>query len=139
MHTHRVRLIHARAHAEVIAKLEQACIEFEGAHGEAGAVSDGAFGTPPEVVVPWDIVNCSEVPWPFNWTQFPRWMNGYSDADRAAILREMTDVIDAEGAVYIPADETWREMVLASWAEIGGERQDLLQVFDRADQANPQG
>ena len=43
------------------------------------------------------------------------------------------DVIESEGKVFIPSDETWREMVLEAWADIGGRRQDMLDVFSMAD------
>ena len=70
---------------------------------------------------------------PFNWRQYPRWMNGYTEEDHDAILQEMQDVIDAEGTVYIPEDEAWREMVLGAWEAIGGDRFDLLKLLAEAD------
>jgi arylsulfatase A-like enzyme len=126
-------LIGDKGHGELEARLSRACIEFELNYGVADAVSGDAFGIPSEVTVSKGMVNRSQVPWPFNWTQFPRWMNGYTDADRAAILREMTDVIEGEEAIYIPSDKTWREMVLESWDRIGGRREDMLVLFRQAD------
>jgi arylsulfatase A-like enzyme len=121
------------AHGELVDKLSQACVAFETRHGVAAGASGGALGVLPPPPPRKGMVNRSQVPWPFNWTQFPRWMNGYTDKDRAAILREIVDVIEAEDDLFVPADSTWREMVLESWAAIGGRRQDLLDVFAMAD------
>jgi hypothetical protein len=60
-------------------------------------------------------------------------MNGYRDEDHRAILGEMRDILQTEGEVLIPADETWREMVLEAWDEIGGRREDLLALFRQID------
>jgi arylsulfatase len=126
-------LIPEEAYGEIAARLSRVCIAFERDHGVVDAVSDGRFGQAPEMSARTEMVNRSQVPWPFNWMQFPRWMNGTTDEDRAAILREMTDVIEAEERPHIPVDAVWREMVLASWAAIGGQRADMLDVFGKAD------
>jgi hypothetical protein len=126
-------LIGQGEYAQVAASLRQACITFEETHGMPGAVSDGDFQivtTPPPIG---GMHNWSEVPWPFNWTQFPHWMNGYTDKDHQAILQEMRDILKTEGQVLIPADETWREMVLESWDQIGGRRADMMAFFRQAD------
>jgi len=127
-------LIRRSEYAQVAASLRQACIAFEETHGLPGAVSDGGLKlvtTPPPIR---GMHNRSQVPWPFNWTQFPHWMNGHTDRDHQAILQEMRDILKTEGEVLIPSDETWREMVLESWHEIGGRREDLLAIFREADQ-----
>jgi hypothetical protein len=117
----------------LVARLHQACVEFETRHGVAEAASGGRLGVLPPPPPRKGMINRSQVPWPFNWTQFPRWMNGYTDEDRAAILREMAEVIEGEEKIFIPADETWREMVLESWDRIGGRRGDMLALFRQAD------
>ena len=115
-------------------ELRRACVEFELTYGEADAISSGEFRDFPRPAAPSaSMPNRRRVPWPFNWRQFPRWMNGYTTEDHEAILREMHDIIKTEKDVFISSDETWREMVLESWKAIGGRREDMLAVFEEAD------
>jgi arylsulfatase A-like enzyme len=120
-------LVRKRTHEALVARLRRACVTFEQEYGQADAVSGGAFRDFTRVERG---ASYRSLPWPFNWRQFPRWMNGYSGADHEAILREMRDVIASAADPYIPSNEAWREQVLGAWEEIGGQRADMVAVFD---------
>ncbi len=117
-------------HRDMQARLRQACITFELEHGDASAIADNEFIHFPSPV------NTEFRWWPFNWMQFPRWMSGDSEADHAAILQEMRDVLATHGTVYIPTRADWRALVLDSWRQIGGTPEALMALFDEIDMRN---
>ena len=119
-------LIDSTDHRDIQAKLRQACMAFEQEHGPDGVVSDGDFVLFPAPTPEYRW-------WPFNWFQFPRWMYGYSEADYAAILQEIRDVLATNENVYVPTSPDWRQGVMETWQDIGGAPEALLTVFEEID------
>ncbi len=122
-------LIEDDRYRDIAGRLRDACLAFEREYGlEVGADAAGFVDLPDADEAP-----KRRVGWPFNWRQYPRWMNGYTDEDFAAMLQEMRDIIAGEEDIYIPTDEEWRERVMNSWAAIGGDRRALSDVLSEAD------
>ncbi len=114
---------------EVGDRLRRACLAFEREYGFEGGADDTGFVDLPEPDEPPE----PRVGWPFNWRQYPRWMNGYREEDLAAILEEMRDVLASQKQVHVPKDEEWRDRVLNTWAAMGGDRSELSAVLAEAD------
>jgi arylsulfatase A-like enzyme len=131
--------------AATAARLREACLAFERDHGQPGTVGNDGFRILPQAppkAHPQAMVNRSAVPWPFNWTQFPRWMDKAPEGapflrkeDLDAILDEMRDVTATRPDIHLPRDPAWREQVLIAWQAIGGEREALQALFDDLDEA----
>lgn len=129
--------------AATVTRLRDTCLAFERTQGLPRGADDQGFrtlGAGPPAPDPDGMVNRSLVPWPFNWTQFPRWMNKATrespiarPEDLQAILREMWDVANSRPDIHLPGDTTWRNQVLAAWQTIGGDPRDIVALFAAVD------
>ena len=113
----------------IAARLRASALAFETTHGQPERVRGGAFADFP-YAAPARHAASFHPPWSYR--QYPRWMVGCSEADRAAILAEMRDSLACETA-YICREPEWRADALATWEALGGKAEELAAIFAEAD------
>jgi hypothetical protein len=115
----------AAADQGLLARLRKACVEFDQAHGQRDRLRGAAFVDEPYRKPP---VNTGSY-FGVRTTQFPHWPEDRSDDYYAALIKEMRHCLGADG-ICLPKVETWKNIAIRDWDEIGGESGLMMDFID---------